>query len=125
MKWVLIVVGLVLGKIVEEAVTRYLSVRERSRRPYEVNGYTIGPGADLRRADLFEADLEGANLSGADLNEANLNEADFSNAALIETCAISQSGRARTPLSVSPSFVELADRQLARKRPCISDNHRP
>ena len=60
MKWVLIVVGLVLGKIVEEAVTRYLSVRERSRRPYEVNGYTIGPGADLRRADLFEADLEGA-----------------------------------------------------------------
>ena len=52
------------------------------REPHEVNGYMIGPGADLRRADLFGADLEGVDLSGADLNEANLYEADLSGADL-------------------------------------------
>ena len=52
------------------------------REPREVNGYMIGPGADLRRADLFGADLEGVDLSGADLNEANLYEADLSGADL-------------------------------------------
>ena len=56
---------------VQMAVTR--SYRSSLKRePHEVNGYMIGPGADLRRADLFGADLEGADLSGADLNEANL-----------------------------------------------------
>ena len=42
------------------------------REPHEVNGYMIGPGADLRRADLFGADLEGVDLSGADLGRALL-----------------------------------------------------
>ncbi len=61
---------------VQTAVTR--SYRSSLKRePHEVNGYMIGPGADLRRADLFGAGLEGADLSGADLNEANLYEADL------------------------------------------------
>ena len=38
----------------------------------EVNGYTIEPGANLRRADLRRADLKGANLEGANLTGANL-----------------------------------------------------
>ena len=58
------------------AVTRFYR-SSLKREPHEVNGYTIGPGADLRRADLFGADLEGADLSGANLNEANLYEADL------------------------------------------------
>jgi len=66
---------------VQTAVTR--SYRSSLKRePHEVNGYMIGPGADLRRADLFGADLEGVNLSGADLNEANLYEADLGGALL-------------------------------------------
>ena len=68
MKWILAVTVVVA---VQMAVTR--SYRSSLKRePHEVNGYMIGPGADLRRADLFGADLEGADLSGADLNEANL-----------------------------------------------------
>jgi uncharacterized protein YjbI with pentapeptide repeats len=48
----------------------------------EVNGYEIGPGAnltganltgaDLTGANLREANLAGANLAGANLREANL-----------------------------------------------------
>jgi len=72
-KWILAVTAVVA---VQMAVTR--SYRSSLKRePREVNGYTIGPGADLRRADLFGADLEGADLSGANLNEANLYEADL------------------------------------------------
>jgi hypothetical protein len=72
-KWILAVTAVVA---VQMAVTR--SYRSSLKRePHEVNGYTIGPGADLRRADLFGADLEGADLSGANLNEANLYEADL------------------------------------------------
>ena len=53
----------------------------------EVNGYKIGPGADLSRADLSGADLWGANLrwahlTGADLKGANLGEAWLSLATL-------------------------------------------
>ena len=66
---------------VQMTVTRYCRFRFK-REPHEVNGYMIGPGADLRRADLFGADLEGVDLSGADLNEANLYEADLSGADL-------------------------------------------
>ena len=61
---------------VQMAVTR--SYRSSLKRePHEVNGYTIGPGADLRRADLSganlnEADLNGSNLGGALLSGANL-----------------------------------------------------
>ena len=56
---------------VQMAVTR--SYRSSLKRePHEVNGYMIGPGADLRRADLFGADLEGVDLSGADLGGALL-----------------------------------------------------
>ena len=57
-----------------------------------VNGYTIGPGADLygadlrfanlTNADLYGADLYGAILYGADLSGAVLTGADLRNAAL-------------------------------------------
>jgi uncharacterized protein YjbI with pentapeptide repeats len=47
-----------------------------------VNGYYIGPGADLRGADLRGADLERADLSKADLRHANLEGADLSEADL-------------------------------------------
>ena len=47
-----------------------------------VNGYSIGPGADLFGADLRGADLFGANLSGADLSEADLGGADLRSADL-------------------------------------------
>ena len=78
MKWILF--GAVVVAV-QMAVTR--SYRSSLKRePHEVNGYMIGPGADLRRADLFGADLEGVDLSGADLNEANLYEADLSGADL-------------------------------------------
>jgi hypothetical protein len=77
-KWILMVAVVVA---VQTAVTR--SYRSSLKRePHEVNGYMIGPGADLRRADLFGADLEGVDLSGADLNEANLYEADLGGALL-------------------------------------------
>ena len=49
----------------------------------EVNGYQIGPGADLRSADLRGADLKGANLENADLRGANLEGADLNMASLI------------------------------------------
>ena len=49
----------------------------------EVNGYQIGPGADLRSADLRGANLEGANLENADLRGANLEGADLNMASLI------------------------------------------
>jgi hypothetical protein len=66
--WILVVAVVVA---VQMAVTR--SYRSSLKRePHEVNGYMIGPGADL-----FGAGLEGADLSGADLNEANLYEADL------------------------------------------------
>ena len=66
---------------VQMAVTR--SYRSSLKRePHEVNGYMIGPGADLRRAAHFGADLEGVDLNGADLNEANLYEADLNGADL-------------------------------------------
>ena len=38
-----------------------------------VNGYSIGPGADLSFADLRYTDLSGADLSGAILDSASLN----------------------------------------------------
>ena len=38
----------------------------------EINGYQIGP-----KADLSYAKLQGANLSGADLSDANLTRADL------------------------------------------------
>jgi uncharacterized protein YjbI with pentapeptide repeats len=50
----------------------------------EVNGYTIEPGANLRRADLegahlnrahlYRANFEGANLTGANLEGAKADE---------------------------------------------------
>lgn len=47
-----------------------------------VNGYSIGPGADLRGADLSSANLIEANLRGADLSNANLIEANLGGADL-------------------------------------------
>ena len=73
MNWILVVAVVVT---VQMAVMR--SYRSSLKRePHEVNGYMIGPGADLKRADRFGACLEGSDLSGANLNEANLYEADL------------------------------------------------
>ncbi|MGC6605309.1 MAG: pentapeptide repeat-containing protein, partial [Lentimonas sp.] len=52
-----------------------------------VNGYSIGPeadlrGADLRGAGLSDADLRGADLSGANLRDANLSDANLRDANL-------------------------------------------
>ena len=47
-----------------------------------VNGYYIGPGANLFDANLVGADLSGANLTDANLNYANLRYADLSGADL-------------------------------------------
>ena len=43
----------------------------------KVNGYEIGPGANLWGANLASANLEGANLEGADLWYANLRGANL------------------------------------------------
>ena len=48
-----------------------------------VNGYSIGPGADLSGAILEGTDLSGADLSGADLYRVNLFGANLSGADLI------------------------------------------
>jgi hypothetical protein len=48
----------------------------------EVNGYTIGPGADLEGADLKGANLKVLNLKGADLGGADLGGADLEGADL-------------------------------------------
>ena len=40
-----------------------------------VNGYYIGPGADLTDADLNGADLRSANLALADLTDAVISSA--------------------------------------------------
>jgi len=45
-----------------------------------VDGYLIGPGADLANAILANANLAGANLSGADLSDADFSGADVSGA---------------------------------------------
>ena len=45
-----------------------------------VNGYAIGPNANLYGADLQGADLRSANLQGADLRRANLQGADLQGA---------------------------------------------
>jgi uncharacterized protein YjbI with pentapeptide repeats len=47
-----------------------------------VDGYLIGPGADLDEAELSFADLSDTDLSGADLAYANLISANVSNADL-------------------------------------------
>ena len=53
---------------VQMAVTR--SYRSSLKRePHEVNGYMIGPGADLNGSDLGGALLSGANLIGARANK--------------------------------------------------------
>ena len=57
------------------------------RKGFNVNGYTIRPGADLSYADLTGAKLTGADLTGAymtgtDLTDANLTGAKLSGANL-------------------------------------------
>ena len=47
-----------------------------------VNGYSIGPGANLSNVNLPNANLEGANLSGADLSDAFLSNANLEGANL-------------------------------------------
>ena len=56
----------------------------------KINGYEIGPGANLRRANLrdanlHEANLHEANLRGADLRRANLRDANLLGADLRDT----------------------------------------
>ena len=53
----------------------------------EVNGYEIGPGADLTGANLEGADLTGAKLVHVDLHSANLIGANLSGANLIRANA--------------------------------------
>jgi hypothetical protein len=50
-----------------------------------INGYIVGPGADLSYADLTGADLEGVDLQGADLSGADLSGADLRGALLSGT----------------------------------------
>ena len=45
-----------------------------------VDGYLIGPGADLVGANLSDANLTGADLAGADLTGANLSETNLTDA---------------------------------------------
>lgn len=47
-----------------------------------VNGYLVGPGANLTGADLSNANLENANLLGANLTNANLTWANLADANL-------------------------------------------
>ena len=47
-----------------------------------INGYEIGPNADLRSVNLSDADLRSANLHGADLSDADLSGANLSGADL-------------------------------------------
>jgi len=48
-----------------------------------VNGFLIGPGADLRGANLSGLNLTGANLTDADFTGANVSNALFTNATLV------------------------------------------
>ena len=48
------------------------STRTILRKGFTVNGYQIGPGANLTGANLKRANLTGADLTGADLTGADL-----------------------------------------------------
>ena len=48
----------------------------------KINGYEIGPGANLEDANLTYTNLEGANLEGANLTHANLKGANLTDANL-------------------------------------------
>ena len=50
--------------------SKRVSVPPSGVAPRLVNGFLIGPGADLEGADLEGADLEGANLYGVNLRGA-------------------------------------------------------
>ena len=50
-----------------------------SSRALVVNGYTIGPNANLYSANLIDANLSNANLYGANLSYATLFNANLSN----------------------------------------------
>jgi uncharacterized protein YjbI with pentapeptide repeats len=50
-----------------------------------VDGYLIGPSADLSGAALSSADLAGVDLKGANLDEANLGGSDLTDAVLIDS----------------------------------------
>lgn len=51
-------------------------------RDMNVNGYEIGPGADLRGANLVGVNLSSANLEFANLTSANLTNADLEGATM-------------------------------------------
>ena len=48
-----------------------------------VDGYLIGPGANLTSSDLFEADLTQADLDGADLTNADLYQSNLNGSTLV------------------------------------------
>src|SRR5574344_384542 len=60
-----------LKELVEEAVTKKISLRGANLRYADLRGAYLG-GADLQGAHLEGADLEGAHLEGADLRGAYL-----------------------------------------------------
>jgi uncharacterized protein YjbI with pentapeptide repeats len=66
-----------------------------------VNGYLIGPEADLASADLSAADLANADLSGANLFDSNLTGADLSEADLL---GVRSGGIIGTPASLPTNW---------------------
>jgi uncharacterized protein YjbI with pentapeptide repeats len=72
-----------------------------------VNGYIVGPNANLTGADLSGADLSGADLSGADLSNADLSNADLSNANLsgADLIGIVSGGITGTPMGLPASLI--------------------
>ena len=87
-----VVIGLMLSVAGCSSDSPSTEAPRELRRAFTVNGYEIGPGADLTGADLTNAELtyadltyanlSGANLSGADLSGADLSGADLTNAEL-------------------------------------------
>ena len=54
----------------------------------QVNGYYVGPGANLAGADLTGASLSDANLAGANLTKASLRDANLFHASLLQFHAL-------------------------------------
>ena len=73
-----------------------------------VNGYFVGPHADLSGADLSDANLSGLNLSGANLYGSNLSGSNLSGANLF---GVRSGGITGTPASL-PAGWSLANGYL-------------
>tara|TARA_E500000178_G_scaffold291064_1_gene294769 strand:- start:5885 stop:7183 length:1299 start_codon:yes stop_codon:yes gene_type:complete len=74
-----------------------------------VNGYSIGPGVDLRSSDLAGTNLTGADLTGADLRSANLALANLTDAFISSATQLSGADLSGADLSgVDLSGVDLS-----------------